>query len=918
MRFSETEPKQNRRQIAIDLERYDHFKMMRKSMASSNPFTEYFKRLTGHALPRPWQGELADDAACRDRLIRIPTGMGKTEGVLAAWSFHRVVREDDRWPRRLIWCLPMRVLVEQTEQVARELVLKLPNGQRLDVHVVMGGEDVAEWFLYPERPAIIIGTQDMLLSRALNRGYGGPRARWPMEFGLVNHDALWVMDEVQLMDVGLATSAQLQAYREQDRSKNLRPCHTWWMSATLQAEWLKSVDSAEYHAEWIRDPCTVAPNRCIGDLWDIGKALVVDSIELDDTEAFAQRILAEHATETASEFGRITLVVCNTVDRACKTYDALRSAGRVDGLELAHSRFRPAEREGWREQFLSRSACSRNSDRIIVATQVVEAGVDISAGCLITELAPWPSLVQRFGRCARYGGSGRVIVIDRGRDEATAAPYRPEELDSASEPLQGLQDVGIASLELHEDSLSPEERARLYPFAPAHLLLRSEFDELFDTTPDLTGADLDISRFIRSGDERDLQVFWLDLEKSESPPAKRRPQRRELCAVPFLKARNWLCGEESKTIHKPKLLNRFRASAWVWDWIDGKWTEANRSSLLPGRIVCVAAACGGYRTDRGFDPESRASVPTVPLPAIRPDVQALDAADDQQDGENLSFNAWKTIACHSMEVVQVAREIAEALRLPDELRDILMSSGLWHDWGKSHPAFQGAMRASNRPNRCDLAKGPDGVWLRPAGTYRFPDDSDTRPAFRHELGSALGLFALLETFAPQHPALLGPWSDAFAKMGHPAVPLPSLLPSTPVIQRILDCSVEMFDLLVYLVASHHGKVRVALHAAPKDQDYRDRDGRGLPIRGVREGDRLPPVAIAPDSPPLPEVSLTLEPAAIGLSTRTGISWRERCIGLLERFGPAGLAYLESLLRAADIRASRLKSEDPALNQESSA
>jgi len=150
------------------------------------------------------------------------------------------------------------------------------------------------------------------------------------------------------------------------------------------------------------------------------------------------------------------------------------------------------------------------------------------------------------------------------------------------------------------------------------------------------------------------------------------------------------------------------------------------------------------------------------------------------------------------------------------------------------------------------------------------------------------------------------------------VPLPSLLPSTPVIQRILDCSVEMFDLLVYLVASHHGKVRVALHAAPKDQDYRDRDGRGLPIRGVREGDRLPPVAIAPDSPPLPEVSLTLEPAAIGLSTRTGISWRERCIGLLERFGPAGLAYLESLLRAADIRASRLKSEDPALNQESSA
>jgi len=33
----------------------------------------------------------------------------------------------------------------------------------------------------------------MLLSRALNRGYASGRARWPVEFGLLNQDALWVM-----------------------------------------------------------------------------------------------------------------------------------------------------------------------------------------------------------------------------------------------------------------------------------------------------------------------------------------------------------------------------------------------------------------------------------------------------------------------------------------------------------------------------------------------------------------------------------------------------------------------------------------------------------------------------------------------------------------------------------------------------
>ncbi len=879
-------------------------------MIIDDDFRACFNRATGHAEPRPWQLSLGMDDACRNLLLRIPTGLGKTEGVLATWIYHRVAQDDDGWPRRLVWCLPMRVLVEQTEQVARTTVNYLPVHTRPEVCVVMGGEDAGEWFLHPEKPSILIGTQDMLLSRALNRGYGSGRARWPVEFGLLNHDALWVMDEVQLMDVGLATAAQLQAFRDQDRDKGLRPCYTWWMSATLQPDWLKSVDTAEHHADWVRSPCTVLPGQRTGGLWDVNKTLTVDAVGQDDAKSFAQRIFAEHANTSPGEYGRITLVVCNTVKRACATFDELQRAGRHAGMELVHSRFRPAEREAWRERFLSRAACTPDADRIIVATQVVEAGVDISAGCLVTELAPWPSLVQRFGRCARYGGDGRVVVIDRGREENTAAPYALDEINSARDAIQSLRDVGIANLEAFEESLTPEARARLYPYAPPHLLLRREFDELFDTTSDLTGADLDISRFIRSGDERDLQVFWRDLEKTDSPSPQCQPQRGELCAVPFLNARDWLCGEETKTNPKSKLLGGKRA--WVWDWIEGEWVFANRTSLLPGRILCVTSASGGYRPDRGFDPDSRAPVTTVPLPIIREDVRALNQADDQQDGENLSVSSWKTIACHSSEVSQAASDIAESLRLPEELRSVLMLAGRWHDLGKSHPAFQGSLRADDKPQRMDLAKGPRSAWLRPPGTYRFSDNSETRPAFRHELASALALFSVLESYAPQHSALLGTWSEVLAAIGHhgTTIPLPAVPP--PSLQQVLDCRAETFDLLVYLVASHHGKVRVALHAAPKDQDYRDRDGRGLPIRGIREGDRLPAVSIDPNGASLPELSLTLEPATLGLSTRTGASWRERCLGLLDRYGPATLAYLESLLRAADVRASRLSTSDPAL------
>jgi CRISPR-associated endonuclease/helicase Cas3 len=180
------------------------------------------------------------------------------------------------------------------------------------------------------------------------------------------------------------------------------------------------------------------------------------------------------------------------------------------------------------------------------------------------------------------------------------------------------------------------------------------------------------------------------------------------------------------------------------------------------------------------------------------------------------------------------------------------------------------------------------------------------------------LFALLEYYDPDHPALAGPSAEVMVALGRQERSSKQLCPPTAGVKGVLKCPADRFDLLVYLVASHHGKVRVALHAAPKDQDYKDRDGQGLPIRGVRDGDRLPAIAIEPGGTLLPEVSISLEPAAIGLSIRTGPSWRERCIGLLERFGPAGLAYLESIIRAADVRASRLKTNDPELNSEPSA
>ena len=834
----------------------------------------------------------------------------------------------------------MRTLVEQTCDEARKILKNAGFEGEVSVNMLMGGIDQAEWHHAPEKPAILVGTQDMLLSRALNRGYAASRARWPIDYGLLNHDALWVMDEVQLMDVGLATSAQLQAFRDSDVDQSLRPCVTWWMSATLQPDWLKSVDTEVFHSTWKNDICSISPSARTGGLWEIEKSCTTQSIDIKRNNDFVACINEAHETSVAGENGRITLVVCNTVDRAVDTYNTLIKNGRSEGIELVHSRFRPAERESWRERFLTREACKPNVDRIIVATQVVEAGVDISATCLVTELAPWPSLVQRFGRCARYGGDGTIIVVDRGHDDKTCSPYTSEELEAAWNAIQSLNDVSIKAIEEYEQSLSVEARANLYPFSPSHLLLRTEFDELFDTTPDLTGADLDISRFIRSGDERDLQVFWLALSKDAEPPPDYQPHRRELCSVPFLKARDWLCGAETKDNRKPKLKPKMRA--WIWDWIDGSWRAPKRENLLPGRVICVDSSSGGYQTNTGFEPDSKTSVPPVEIAqsVIEPSVRA----DYQQSSEALSINSgWKTISCHSYEVAVELESIANSVGLSEELRHVLKLAAIWHDIGKSHPAFQGLLKHSERPDRMDLAKGPKDAWKKAPVSYEFSIESDScpedfsslttnssarvrgdvgkrqlesRPGFRHELASALAIFALFEKYQPKHPALIGNWTEAFRKMGLPMLCEESSDPIPASVQSLLDCTPEQFDLLVYLIASHHGKVRGAIHASPEDQDYRDRDDRGLPIRGVREGDRLPAIEVNTSAELTPELALTLEPARLGLSSRTGASWRERCLGLVEQHGPMTLAYLESIFRAADVRASKLDTPDSTLQLES--
>ncbi len=487
--------------------------------------------------PYPFQIRLAV-ADELPELIDIPTGMGKTDAVVLGWLWRRrfAGREKrDATPRRLVYCLPMRTLVEQTANKARMwlknlgLFAEVAGDDRLSdssgwdrwaenadedksciaVTVLMGGESKDNWDLYPERDAIIIGTQDMLLSRALNRGYGMSRYRWPVHFGLLNNDCLWVMDEVQLMGVGVETSAQMQAFCRSFGTMNR--VHYIWMSATMGEKQLDTVDHPRPSNGWLKHSLEEKNNPEVQKKFQAKKPLKKANLTLvkDNEKKSYARDVADLIISKSKNKEGLTLVVVNRVDRAQEIYKELLSLGHTEqDSAVLHSRFREGDRKA-RFDLLN-----KKHDRIVVATQVVEAGVDVSAHTLITELAPWSSLVQRFGRCNRRGecnNDAEIVWIDIDSSEESsglALPYEPESLEIARSLIKTIADAGPNSLV--QASLSYTE-----PEAIRSVVRRKDFIDLFDTTSDLTGNDLDVSRFIREGEDKDVQVYWRDFPKED-------------------------------------------------------------------------------------------------------------------------------------------------------------------------------------------------------------------------------------------------------------------------------------------------------------------------------------------------------------------------------------------------------------------
>jgi CRISPR-associated endonuclease/helicase Cas3 len=448
-------------------------------------FDASFKALTGHA-PLPWQRRLFS-AFLEKQIpdgVDLPTGLGKTS-VIAIWLIALAAQTASgppSLPRRLVYVVDRRTVVDQATDTAermrsalcaatedpgvaemRERLRSLcidpeDDASPLAISTLRGEHaDNREWQADPARPAIVVGTVDMIGSRLLFEGYGVSRRMRPFHAGLLGHDTLLVHDEAHLSPAFGELVREITALQRDGRA--MRPLRVLELSATQRKEAPDQEKPAVLFALGDADRADAEVKQRIS----ATKTLRFESTP-DDLQA-ALSAMAQRALSLKDERKRIIIYVRSPKEAKGIADVLIAQVGKEqigkESVAVLTGTIRGYERDRLAQGSIFR-AFKSDPDReppprtqYLVATSAGEVGVDLDADHLVCDLAPLDSMIQRLGRVNRLGrGAATVHVFALPRKDGTQA----ELLAATKEALQ--------SLPSHDESFAAS------PEALRHLLDR--------------------------------------------------------------------------------------------------------------------------------------------------------------------------------------------------------------------------------------------------------------------------------------------------------------------------------------------------------------------------------------------------------------------------------------------------------------
>jgi CRISPR-associated endonuclease/helicase Cas3 len=345
---------------------------------------QQFRSIIGY-MPHPFQMAVARHLmAGRSVILRAPTGAGKTAAALFPGLLSRGDNFD--FPRQAIYSLPLRVLANSlcntARSVAKDCCVTLQTGESPQDPQFLSGD----W---------VFCTYDQTLSSLLHFPFSLSRRQSNVNAGVWVSSYL-VFDEIHLMEMQRALGTTVAALK--------------WLRDTTPFL-MMTATMTDAVINWIKDET----------------GAVVVELTRDEFKLLRSRVRVWHhcaqpltAEKIVSHHQNKSIVVLNQVERAQSLFEELcdlkkQNDPRLSDTDilLVHARFINAHRQAKAD--LIEQRFGKKSDRvkcILVATQVIEVGLDISCSVLHSELAPANALVQRAGRCARFEGIGHVHVYD--------------------------------------------------------------------------------------------------------------------------------------------------------------------------------------------------------------------------------------------------------------------------------------------------------------------------------------------------------------------------------------------------------------------------------------------------------------------------------------------------------------------------
>ena len=364
--------------------------------------------------------------------LGLPTGLGKTS-VMAIWLIARAA--GGPVPRRLVYVVDRRAVVDQATNLADQFAERLgPNLEALsDVssaqaktlntlreNLGLSGEDPLAvstlrgqyadnqtWRRDLSKPAIIVGTVDMIGSRLLFSGYLVSRWMRPVHAALLGMDSLIVLDESHLVPPFAHMLAALRN-EAQPGTEDLpvRPFKLLNLSATRVAGGnLMGLEQEDRESAWTARRLGAPKHLKLKD--DVPSNKLVE-------------VLTSRALELADNNKRV-LVFCDLFDDAVKIVNLItkkmattdkekRKADKSheNGTYVAQltGRIRVHDRQNLTDDLVYRrfsEGIGGEGPAFLVATSAGEVGVDLDADHMVCDLVSWERMVQRLGRVNRTG-----------------------------------------------------------------------------------------------------------------------------------------------------------------------------------------------------------------------------------------------------------------------------------------------------------------------------------------------------------------------------------------------------------------------------------------------------------------------------------------------------------------------------------